>query len=52
LQLGIVLEQADEALFWWELLVDRGVAQPEKTGPPSKEANELVSIFVAPLANR
>jgi four helix bundle protein len=49
LQLGVVLEQADEALFWLELLVDSGVAQPEKTGPPFKEANELVSIFVASL---
>lgn len=48
-KLGIVLEEADETLFWLELLVDSGVAQPYKTAPLLKEANELVSIFVASL---
>jgi four helix bundle protein len=48
-KLGIVLEEADETLFWLELLVDSGVAQPDKTAPLLKEANELVSIFVASL---
>lgn len=46
-KLGVVLEEADETLFWLELLVDSGVAQLEKTA--LKEANELVSIFVASL---
>jgi hypothetical protein len=44
-----VLEEADETLFWLELLVDSGVARPEKTAPILREANELVSIFVASL---
>ncbi len=48
-KLGIVLEEADETLFWLELLVDSGVAHPDKTVPLIKEANELVSIFVASL---
>jgi len=48
-KLGIVLEEADETLFWLELLVDSGVARPDKTAPLLKEANELVSIFVASL---
>jgi four helix bundle protein len=48
-KLGIVLEETDETLFWLELLVDSGVAQPDKTIPLVKEANELVSIFVASL---
>lgn len=48
-KLGVVLEEADETLFWLELLVDSGVAQLEKTAPLLKEANELVSIFVASL---
>lgn len=48
-KLGIVLEEADETLFWLELLVDSGVAQPEKSAPILREANELVSIFVASL---
>jgi len=44
-----VLEEADETLFWIELLVESGVAQPERVAPLSREANELVSIFVASL---
>ena len=46
-KLGIVLEEADETLFWLELLIDSGVAQLETTAPLLKEANELVSIFNA-----
>jgi four helix bundle protein len=48
-KLGIVLEEADETLFWLELLVDSGVARPDRTDPLLREANELVSIFVASL---
>ena len=48
-KLGIVLEETDETLFWLELLVDSGVAPSEKIIPLLKEANELVSIFVASL---
>jgi len=48
-KLGVVLEEADETLFWLELLVDGGVAQPDRAAPLLKEANELVSIFVASL---
>jgi four helix bundle protein len=48
-KLGIVLEEADETLFWIELLAESGVAQVEKVASVRKEANELVSIFVASL---
>lgn len=48
-KLGVVLEEADETLFWLELLVDAGVAQPDKTHILLTEADELVSIFVASL---
>ena len=48
-KLGIMLEEADERLFWLELLIDSGVAQPEATAPLLREANELVSIFMASL---
>ena len=46
-KLGIVLEEADGSLFWLELLVDAGSAPSERVSLPLKEANELVSIFVA-----
>ena len=48
-KLGIVLEEADETLFWVELLQESGIAQPEKMFAVHREANELVSIFVASL---
>jgi four helix bundle protein len=48
-KLGVVLEETDETLFWLELLVESGVSQSDKTIPIMKEANELVSIFVASL---
>jgi four helix bundle protein len=48
-KLGIVLEEADESLFWLELLIESGAAHPDKVAPLLKEANELVAIFVASL---
>jgi four helix bundle protein len=48
-KLGIVLEEADETLFWLELLVDSGAAKADVDAPLLREANELVSIFVASL---
>jgi four helix bundle protein len=41
-KLGIVLEEADETLFWIELLIESGVVQIEKVASVRKEANELV----------
>ncbi len=46
-KLGIVLEEADEAAFWLELLQEANVFQAEKLADLVKEANELVSIFVS-----
>jgi four helix bundle protein len=48
-KLGVVLEEADETLFWLELLVDSGVAKADAAALLLREANELVSIFVASL---
>ena len=48
-KLGIVLEEADETLFWLELLADAGIIAVQKLELPMKEANELVAIFVASL---
>jgi|SRR5579872_1445453 len=48
-KLGVVLEEADETLFWLELLVDSGVAKADAAASLLREANELVSIFVASL---
>ena len=48
-KLGLVLEEADETLFWLELLVDAGIARRDQITLPLDEANQLVSIFVASL---
>ncbi len=48
-KLGVVLEEADESLFWIDLLVDTGVASTDQVRLLRNEANELVAIFVASL---
>jgi four helix bundle protein len=48
-KLGLVVEEADETLFWLELLVDAGIAPRGQISAPLDEANQLVSIFVASL---
>jgi len=48
-KLGIVLEEADESAFWFELLTDTGIGDPALVGPLLREANELTAIFVATI---
>ncbi len=46
-KLGIVLEEADETVFWLELIQELGIFPELKLRGLVKEANELVSIFVS-----
>ena len=46
-KLGIVLEEADETVFWLELFQEGNIFPAEKLRDLVKEANELVSIFVS-----
>lgn len=48
-RLGVVLEEADETVFWLELLSDGGIVARSRLESLAKEANELTSIFVASL---
>jgi four helix bundle protein len=48
-KLGIVLEEADETVFWLELLLEGGIVKHEKLDALLKEAEELTSIFVTSL---
>jgi len=48
-RMGIVIEDADESVFWLELLSETGVVRPARTQDLLKEANELVRIFGASL---
>ncbi len=46
-KVGIVIEEADEALFWLEALSETGICNPEPIRPLTREGNELLSILVA-----
>jgi len=48
-RMAIVVEEADETVFWLELLAETGVIREAKTQDLLKEANELVAIFGASL---
>ncbi len=44
-KLGIVLEEADETVYWLELLVESGIVPAKCMEDITREANELVRIF-------
>jgi len=46
-KMSIVLEEADESLFWLELLSEAQVMPSGRLAPVTKEADELVAIFAA-----
>jgi four helix bundle protein len=48
-RMGIVLEEADECVFWLELLEDASVARKGETVPLHREAGELAAIFGSSL---
>jgi len=44
-KLGTVVEEADETVFWLELLVEAGIVDHTQLNGLLKEANELLAIF-------
>jgi len=46
-RMGIVLEEADEALFWLELLAETGVFSAKRLESLMNEAREPTAIFTA-----
>ena len=46
-KVGVVVEEADEAVFWLELLVDTGVVRKVLMENLLAEASELLAIFAA-----
>lgn len=48
-KMGIVEEEADESLFWMELLVDGELLPKERLTELMAEGDELVAIFVASI---
>ncbi len=50
-KMNIVLEEADETLFWLEIIEERNLLKNDKIKKAILEANELVSIFVTIIKN-
>ena len=48
-KMGIVEEEADETLFWLELLEESEFVTPAKLTAIKQEANELIAITVASI---
>ena len=46
-KIGVVVEEADETVFWLELLVESEIVKKEQMTELLKEANELLAIFAA-----
>jgi four helix bundle protein len=46
-KMGVVVEEADETIFWLELLVETGIVKPNQMEKLLAEANELLAIFAA-----
>lgn len=48
-KMGIVEEEADETIYWMELLIDAEVVEPARISSLLGEANEIVSIVVTSI---
>ena len=48
-KMGIVEEEADESMYWIELLIDAGIVQRERVADLLQESDELVSIVVSSI---
>ena len=49
-KISVVAEEADETLFWLELLVQAELIRPNSVEPRMNECDELLKIFSASLA--
>lgn len=48
-KMGIVEEEADESIYWLELLVDSGIVTAQDAAQLMNEANELLAIAVSSI---
>jgi len=46
-RIGVVLEEADEAAFWMEIVTEGGLSQQPQATRLLDEANQLTAIFAA-----
>lgn len=50
-KIGVVVEEADEVVFWLECLMASGIVKPALLTSLLAEANELLAIFAASQQN-
>jgi four helix bundle protein len=48
-KLGIVEEEADESIFWLEMIIEAGLLPPARVKPVLDEANEILAVIVSSL---
>lgn len=48
-KMGTVEEEADESLFWMELLIEAGIVESGKLESLMKEADEILAITVSSI---
>jgi four helix bundle protein len=46
-KMSIVVEEADESLYWLELVSEAGLIKPERLAELLREGNELLAIAIA-----
>jgi four helix bundle protein len=46
-KLSIVVEEADESVFWMEIMVEAGIGNNERIKPLMAEGNEILKIVAA-----
>jgi len=47
--MGVVEEESDEAQFWLDLLVERGLGDAERVSSLQEEARQLVAMAVSSI---
>ncbi|HDS85689.1 MAG TPA: four helix bundle protein, partial [Phycisphaerales bacterium] len=45
-KLSIVVEEVDETLFWFEIIIEENMLPQQKVEPLMQEADELTAIFI------
>jgi four helix bundle protein len=48
-KLAIVEEEADETIYWLDLLIESKIAEPSRVDSLMKETNEIVAMVVASI---
>ncbi len=48
-KMGVVEEEADESLYWLEMLIELGLTKDNLVASLRQEANEIISIVVASI---